>query len=851
MATEEKDDIVDEGAAKSQSGGELFSGETFASEDSFALASQGELSAHDVFVGGEDFYELLEDSEKEVPEYSPAPSVASAESAISADRRARFSSVQKALVISMLAVASMLAYVLVEYPIGRAGDEGSPSGGNVVTDTQQPPVQEPAVVEPEPVRPEQIREQVGEAQPLLSPAEPMSLQVARGFFQQKDYERARVAYDQLRQTLPAREELLRDFLKLRMAVCSTEVGAFSDASGLLVEISRSPSPMVRIVANYRLSLLEIMRKRYLRARTRAYNALALIKAVDFNDDWALAFECDCHFLVAECLTRHILSLSHAESDLPADLWAGRTASLDPFAGLGEADLRVALNSGSEHLSEGLLGPKIRKVTSPPRWAITSYGAPVEELLSKFAAVAALDVEWAFNETTGSQAEYGLIRQRPVSLYLPAVTSQQVALIAAGCVGLLARPENELGNERVVVHDPTAYTSLRRHISFLSEQAISLWQKFALTFYSDERLGNAHFVMGLLQSQTERPTEAIAEYKLVANRFSQTQVAPYALLHSSKVKAGLRDFRGARDDLRQLVEQYDDSEIYGQAYLRLADATREASFLAEAALLYQRVYNFGLSRQSQIASAIGAAECFYQTKSYENAAKWITRYITLAEQDENINLYSAHFLLGRTNLALGNYRGACNAFQYALVEQSSRQQYIEALMALVNGHIEQENFVEALDALENVRSVALSQEQSVEMLLLRSKIYRLLGLADTAIVSLRDRAQYVSDSQLSAKIAFELARCDVAKGNLEDARRRLSEVLGIVEPGPLAQRVALELTAVCLKLGRGSQAVSICRQLLNSNIAAEMRQETLRLLAAAYKLEKDYDKAALAFSGQWN
>ena len=76
-----------------------------------------------------------------------------------------------------------------------------------------------------------------------------------------------------------------------------------------------------------------------------------LSAVDFNDDWALAFECDCHFLVAECLTRHILSLSHAESDLPADLWAGRTASLDPFAGLGEADLRVALNSGSKHVHE--------------------------------------------------------------------------------------------------------------------------------------------------------------------------------------------------------------------------------------------------------------------------------------------------------------------------------------------------------------------------------------------------------------------------------------------------------------------------------------------------------------------
>jgi len=773
----------------------LLSSDVTSSVDTLALATQEELSAHDVFVGDEDFYKLLEESTDET---DAALSSAPGESAESVGGRGRFSPVQKVLAVSIIAVSSMLVYVLIRYPLAITRRPAAPSGGNVVADFERPPVPEPA-----PARDEHVPEPVRDPDPAIRPTQPVSLEVARNLFQQKDYTRARSAYEQLRQALPAREGLLRDFLTLRMAVCSTEIGDASDASRLLVEISGSPSPMVRILANYRLSLLEIRRKRYLRAR-----------------------------------------------DLPGDLWAGPTASLDPFAGLAEPDLRRALASGSGHLNAGLLGPKIRRLISPPRWAVTSYGAPVEELLSKFAASAQMDIEWASNAASPEDVEGGSIRQRPVSVYLPAATPQQIALIAAGCVGLLARPESDLGDERVAVHDPAAYSSLRRHISFLSEQAISLWQKFVLTFYSDPRLGNAHFAMGILMSQAGRTTDAIAEYKLVANRFWQSQLAPFALFHSSKVKAGLRDFQGAREDLKQLVEQYDDSEVYGKAYLRLADATREASMTAEAALLYKRVYNFGLSGESQMASAISAAECFYQTQSYEDAAKWITRYIDLAREDENNNLYSAHFLLGRTNLAMGNYRQACDAFQYALVEQSSRQQYIEALMALVKGHIEQENLVEALDALENVRSVALSQEQSVEILLLRSKVYRLLGLADTAIVSLRDRAQYVSDSQLGAKIAFELAQCDVAKGNLEDARRKLSDVLSVVEPGPLAQKVALELAGVCLKLGRASQTISICRQILNSSAASGTRQEILRILAVAYRLQKDYDKAALALSGQW-
>jgi len=847
MAAEDKKDVFEEGVAKSQADGELFASEAPSFVDSPGLAAPEELSAHDVFVGDEDFYKLLEESSE----------VSAAQSSVARDsymtgitRQGRFTVVQKVLAISIVGVVLLLVYLLVNYPSGGAKGPASASGSEAAPKIQQPPPIETTTVEPVSAQAEHVNEQVQESEPVLDSTDPVSLEVARGFFQQKDYEGARAAYNQLRQTLPAREELLRDFLKLRMAVCATEVGDFSDASRLLVEISRSPSPMVSIVANYRLSLLEIRRKRYLRARTRAYKALGLIKAVDCNDDWALAFECDCHFLVAECLTRQILSLSHAESDLPGDLWARQTALPDPFAGLGEADLREVLSSGSEQLGKALLEPRIRRLISPPRWAVTSYGAPVEELLSKFAASADLDVEWTTNGTSSAYAENGEMRQRPVSLYLPAATPDKVVLITAGCVGLLARPENDLNREKIAVHDPTQYSSLRRHISFLSDQAISLWQKFVLTFYSDERLGNAHFVMGLLQSQAGRTTEAIAEYKLVANRFSHSQLAPFALFHSSKVKAGLRDYRGAREDLKQLVEQYDDSDVYGQAYLRLADATRDASLTAEAALLYQRVYNFGLSRESQIAAAMRAAECFYQTGSYHDAAKWITRYINLAGPDENTNLYSAHFLLGRASLELGDYQKACDAFEYALVEQTSREQYIEALMALVKGHIEQDNLVEALDALENVRSVALSQEQSVEILLLRCRVYRLLGLADTAIVSLRDRAQYVSDSQLSAKIGFELANCDIARGNLDEARRRLSDVLAIAEPGPLAQKVALELTGVCLKLGRSSQAISICRQLLKSNVSADTRQETLRLLAAGYKLEKDYENAALALSGKW-
>ncbi len=799
------------------------------------------LSEHEIFTGDEDFYKLLANSQA-IEAKKLARNIQSLSKSY---RHKSFSLLQKAILIGIITITTMLLYVLLGRNSGPIQGPTAISAGQV----QQEYNSMPAVTD----SPNIEEEQIIKSNPALSPTQPLSLNVARGFYKQKSYDKAYVVYSQLYKALPISEAMLRDFLQLQMALCLVNTKDFEQASRLFVLISESTSPVVRIIANYRISLLEIQRKRYLKARTRAYKALALIKAVDFDDDWALAFECDCYFLVAECLTRYVLSLSNADCDIPVYLWSDPEVSLEPFDNLSETQLRSFLNSGSEHLSKGLLNPQINRLEDRsllPRWSVTSYGAPVEELLAKFGASADVDIRWSFEERAGLNSEPDMIRLSPATLYLPTANSQQIVLIAAGCTGLLARLDESSGKQHVTIHNPADYSSLREHKYFLGQHAISLWRKFVLTFNSDKRLGNAHFAMGLLQSQTGMAAEAIAEYKLVANRFSQTSLAPFALLHSSRIKSDLRDYRGAREDLKQLIEQYPDTEIYGQAYLSLADVTKQAGLNAEAAQFYCRVYNFGLSPDSKNASAFGAAGCFYQIEAYEEAAKWLTRYIDQSKDDHNNYLYSAYFLLGKTNLALGKYEQASNAFQYAITEQNSREQYVEAVQALVQGHIEQENFVEALDALENTRLVALSEQQSIDMLLLKSKIYRMLGLVDTAIDSLRNRAEYVTDPQLNIKITFELAKCYLANDNLELARSNFNEVLRKAEPGPLAQRAAFELADVCLKLGQSSQSISVCLQLLDSDVSAQEKQRTYKMLAAAYNQQKDYNKAVLALSGQW-
>jgi tetratricopeptide (TPR) repeat protein len=831
MAKEKQKNVIQQSTSEVPSDSELFTGEV-----------RRELSERDVFVGDKDFYKLLEDSTQVAVVQQPAGARQSPPQSI---RYKRFSALQKVLIAAIIVIGAMLLYAVLEPLLRPLNEIPTPTA-------QQARPSESAVEDSTQV----VQEQIQKPEPLFPPTQPLSLEVARNFYLQKDYDKAYAVYNQLRQSLPAdaEAELLKDFLQLKMTLCLRAAGNHDQANSLSRTLSQSHSSVIRVVANYNLSFAEVQKKQYLKARTRAYQTIAMVEAVDFDKDWALSLQRDCHFLIAESMTRNILSLCDADTDLPDQLWSPDLSGfeIDPFTNLDETQLRVLLNSGSKQLTEGLLGPQIQKLEHqgvPPRWSVVAYGASVEELLARFTANAGLDISWVHHKRPADEPARYAIRKRPVSLYLPTATARQAIEVAAGHVGLLARLDE---NGPVKISNPADYSSLTEHLSLLIQDTISLWRKYSLTFHNDQRIPNAHFALGLLHAQKGQLTNAIAEYKLVANHFSQTSLAPHALLNSSKLKANLHDYSGAREDLAQLVEQYPDTEFYGQACLNLADATKKAGLLNEAERLYRKVYNLGLSSELQIASALGAGRCFYEARDFENAARWLIRYLNLAKDRADTDFYSAYFLLGKTNLALKKPEQACAAFEFALsgpAGRLTREKYVETVSALVKTQIQLEHFVEAFTLLESIHSWQFSKKESIELLLLKSKVFRFMSLPDKAINELGDIAEYLPGSQLKTRVSFELANCYIAKGDLEFAHKMLTEILINAAPGPLAHEVALELAEVALKLGQNSQTVSVCLQLLDSAVSARIKQKASKLLAAAYNRQKKYDDAALALLGQ--
>jgi tetratricopeptide (TPR) repeat protein len=393
-------------------------------------------------------------------------------------------------------------------------------------------------------------------------------------------------------------------------------------------------------------------------------------------------------------------------------------------------------------------------------------------------------------------------------------------------------------------DPTSYSSLADHTGLLAHEAITLWQRFLLSSQNDPRGAQAHFAIALLQAVRGQFDEAIAQYRLVAHQYARHGLAPHALLRSGTLKVRLRDYLGAQTDLKQLIELYPETELTDRACLYLADATMKAGLYEEATDLYRKVYNLGLSASAQTESALGVGRCLYETGQHEEAAKWLTRYVTLAHDRSRPEFSAACLLLGKACLALHQPQQAQAALNLALKGELSRQQHVQTIALLVKTYLDQGLFLEALATLEGTSGWQLSQQETVDLAVLRAQALRAIGLVDKATALLEEKGQYLSSPELRAKVALELTCCLLADGRIEQARKTLGEAFATAEPGPLSARIGRELAGVCLRLGQTAQAVTVCTQLLERADASE-RPAILTLLADAYRRQGKYPQALTA------
>jgi tetratricopeptide (TPR) repeat protein len=679
--------------------------------------------------------------------------------------------------------------------------------------------------------------------------EALSLRMAQEQYLSEDYSKASEIYNKLLSNLSNSddEELMKDFLKLQIALCTERLGDYNKATAEFKKVLFSNSPAVRVVASYHCGLLDLQREQYLSARTKAYQSIALIDAIDYDKEWANNLKKDCYFLAAHSLTKEVLVLCNENKTQPADLWPAYSAADELFMNLDESQVRELIQSGTNRLVQALLGPQVagfEKDGQIGSYNIVCSGASVEELIAEFSNKTKIDSRWNIDNNDSS------LRKQLVYLYLISCQPRQFATVAAGCAGLLGQiDEKGLLN----VYNPSSYTLFSDHFAVLSDLAISQWREFNLRFPEDPRLATVHFALGLLYAPKNMYSEASAEYKLVGNRFGHSSLAPNSLYNLSKIKNNLKDYRGAYEDLKQLIEQFPDSEIATTALLSYAEAAGNANMIEESAKLYRKLFNLALTQETQYLAAFGAGKNSFLAQDYENAEKWLTKYTDLTASMPSNDLYMAYLYLAKTYLAQEKLDMACTAFCYAMRGVPfylPKDEYIDVLPKIIDLYMKKDNFVQALSLLDNISNVAMTNEESIHLLLIQSKLLRSMGLYDKALAVFGDKLEYTFDPQLKAEIYYEMAMSYIAKKDLENASKLLSENIILTKPGEMMYQSALQLAQVCLDLERNDQAISVCRQLLDLEPTKEVKQKALELLASAYKRNQNYEGAALALLGQW-
>lgn len=266
-------------------------------------------------------------------------------------------------------------------------------------------------------------------------------------------------------------------------------------------------------------------------------------------------------------------------------------------------------------------------------------------------------------------------------------------------------------------------------------------------------------------------------------------------------------------------------------------------------MFRWVYNFDLDTESQCGAAYGLGRCFYETKQFEKAVKWLTHAINSTDNARDHRLQPAYFMLGKANVEMKDFKNASLAFRNALENSPQKKEYIEVTLELVRSEFEQQNFVVALNILESVPVSQLSQEYACRVLITKTRILRALDLNDTAISLLRRRIEFIVDSQIRARLNFELAKCFAATDDFRIARRKLTDALIDLPAGLPARQANLLLAEVSMKLGQNERARSVCLQLLRSpDIDDEIRREALNLLGRIYTGLNQHDNAAMAYAG---
>ncbi len=790
-------------------------------EDIFSVQPKKNVNARDIFSGPEELFELIDSAR--------TPNVAAeAKKAVHAGKdRARklFTTSQNILIANVVIITIILLLIMLKPSMFSA--PALPDQNIVIEPSEKI------------LNKEQLNINDTTADMLEEAA---SWPLGEKLYAAGNYNQGYYVYTQLLNKLNTNipsDEYLRDFIKLKMALCLEKTEYAGDVSELYQQALSSRSPVVATLANYNMMFREFRQKNYLESRKRAYKTLALCDTI--KNHFPKSVESDCYFVMAESVTRMVFQLHNEPDNLPGQLWSD-TITIHRTPQMDQPELSSFLQTGVYNINEGVLTPRIDRDTHlniGSQWTIASVNCPLADVLSRFSNEAKTNVIWPLDNDR--------LKNMPTTVYLPNTSELKIAEITAGSNGLISR----LDQDAIYIHDPRQYEDLVNYQNLLTSEGIAVWRRFLLRYSGDHRMPNAHFALGVLSEYAEESAASLGEYRIVSNRYPHNPLSPFALLNSSMVKIDLKDYVGAAEDLQEIIVHYPDCRIVDQANLYLAEATMNKGMYKDAIGLFRKAYTLNTDPTAHRQAAFGLGRCYYELGQYENAKKWLAIAIEMTTNPADHRIRSAFYLLGMSQMHLKEFKQASNTLKKAIDASAPQEAYIDTILELVKAETKQENFVDAMNILQNISTVKLSQPYVTRITGAKVKILREIDLIDAAITLLRRKLEFISEFDLRAELMYELAICHKLKGSKEDlkiARGKLTDAIYDISPGELMDKCRLELAEVCLKLELYDEAIKTSGEIISDTKREAVKKSASRILGDTYTEMGDYEKAAQAYGG---
>lgn len=346
--------------------------------------------------------------------------------------------------------------------------------------------------------------------------------------------------------------------------------------------------------------------------------------------------------------------------------------------------------------------------------------------------------------------------------------------------------------------------------FLNGQAAESRVEIVAFLKSESKMalvGDAAFLLGTIESSEGNHQDAYEEFRLVAQKYPQSEFAAEALYKSAESLALLGEHARAGEVFEQYAEKYADGPLATQAILRAGDANFAAGAYGQAVDQYRRILSGSPSKGEEEQAVYRLAVAYHNAKDREASVK---TFLGLLETfPESGYAQEAQLRVGEYALQIRKEPiEALHHFEAALECAPTGKYAGRALKGLATARIETKDLDGAAETF--MRVITEHPE-----LVLKPEVYAWVGqhqfdreLWDPASLAFEALIRHTPGYPKVDRVLFKIAEASERSGEVEPALARYESVVRAAPHGAMAVEAKFRMAKINEGLNRIDEAIRL-------------------------------------------